>query len=72
MGVRGELQGMGAARRCEDRRQHWHRATKRWIEHDKSDLSSLDDAVYLRSLKAKDGEEERCRGGRCEPLCGRG
>jgi len=30
---------------------------KSWIEHDKSDLSSLDDAVSLGSFKAKDGEE---------------
>jgi len=30
-----------------------------WIEHDKSDLSSLDDVVSLRSFKAKDREKRR-------------
>ena len=30
---------------------------KSWIEHDKSDLSSLGGAVSLRSFKAKDGEQ---------------
>ena len=30
---------------------------KSWTEYDKSDLSLLDDAVSLRSFKAKDGEE---------------
>ena len=29
-----------------------------WIEYDKSDLSLLDDAVSLRSFRAKDGEEK--------------
>jgi len=40
---------------------------KSWIEPDKGDLSSLDDAVSLRSFKAKDGEERSVVGDRlCE------
>ena len=35
---------------------------KSWIEHDKSDLSLLDDAVSLGCFKTKDGEERSVTG----------
>ena len=57
-GVRGELQEMGADCRCERQKTTiGAESRKSWTEYDKSDLSLLDDAVSLRSFKAKDGEE---------------